>query len=73
MGNIKEGWNWLVNSAKEHYFVKGRSLCGKWGLLDLGACEQRPFDRVQDCHVCHKALLKRQKLLAESENKFKEG
>lgn len=25
-----EGWGWLTNSPKWHYFQDGRSLCGRW-------------------------------------------
>ncbi len=27
------GWAWPARSRKAHYFVGGRSLCGKWGWL----------------------------------------
>lgn len=27
---VAQGWSWLINSKKDHYFVGGRSLCGKW-------------------------------------------
>lgn len=25
-----EGWAWLANGRKRHYFRNTRSLCGKW-------------------------------------------
>ncbi len=28
-----EGWTWLYNSKKWHYFRNGKSLCSKWELL----------------------------------------
>ena len=31
--SCKEGWAWLWNSQKWHYFRGGRSLCGKFLLL----------------------------------------
>lgn len=33
MGRLTEGWTWLTNSRKWHYFVEGRSLCSKWMLF----------------------------------------
>jgi hypothetical protein len=30
---LREGWTWLTNSNKWHYFRDGRSLCGKFGLF----------------------------------------
>lgn len=33
MTNDKEGWTWLQNSAKWHYFRDNRSLCGKFAVL----------------------------------------
>ena len=34
-----EGWTWLYNSRKWHYFRDGNSLCRKWSLL------RHPSDR----------------------------
>jgi hypothetical protein len=54
-----EGWNWLFNAAKYHYFRAGRSLCGRWGMLGTpspGTLE--PFDAQasqpgpQECVAC---------------------
>ena len=28
-----EGWTWLHNARKYHYFRGGRSLCKGWGLF----------------------------------------
>ena len=33
MSETKEGWTWLINSRKDHYFRDGKSLCGKWMVL----------------------------------------
>ena len=40
MNKEKEGWSWLFNSKVEHYFVEGKSLCGKWGILGYGDCAE---------------------------------
>ena len=32
----REGWGWLSNAAKWHYFVGGKSLCGRWLMLWRG-------------------------------------
>jgi hypothetical protein len=54
-----EGWKWLLNATKWHYFRAGRSLCGHWGLFttpSLGSLE--PFDEVSsgpghdECVAC---------------------
>lgn len=33
-----QGWAWPGNARKAHYFVDGRSLCGRW--MFFGAQEQ---------------------------------
>ncbi len=55
-----EGWTWLTNSRKWHYFRDMRSLCGKFALFidpsegyDLGSGESK-----DDCAGCRKALQK---------------
>ena len=30
---LKEGWTYLWNSPKWHYFRDGKSLCGRWMCL----------------------------------------
>ncbi len=56
-GAVDEGWNWLTNAKKAHYFVKGRSLCGKWG------CFGKPEGDggMHHCSECELRLEKRQK------------
>ena len=53
----KEGWAWLHNSNREHYFVEGRSLCRKWLCLcsDFATTLGQP-----ECKACRKALDKRE-------------
>jgi hypothetical protein len=53
----KEGWAWLRNSRNEHYFVDGRSLCGKW--LGLGLDYERTMGQPE-CKACRRALDKRE-------------
>jgi hypothetical protein len=54
---IDEGWKWLFNSPKWHYFIKGKSLCGRW--LSFGGGYQKGNDDSPDnCKACAKALKK---------------
>jgi hypothetical protein len=56
-----EGWYCLSNAPKWHYFVDGRSLCGKWMTFenDPNAFEQGKNDLPSNCAACRKKLLKR--------------
>jgi len=54
MSDTKSGWGWPVYSKKAHYFVDGRSLCGKW--LYLGSLEQGNDDSRDNCAECKKRL-----------------
>lgn len=56
MNKEKEGWSWLFNSKVEHYFVEGKSLCGKWGILGYGDCAEHTNN---PCATCMKKLEKR--------------
>jgi len=56
----KEGWSWLINSSRDHYFVEGRSLCGKWGVLGYGDCNDVPTVNPP-CATCRKKLERRKK------------
>jgi len=40
------GWWWPPNSKKAHYFVDGRSLCGRWASLR----SKREYDDSDDEH-----------------------
>lgn len=49
----RAGWSWIYNSAVDHYFVDGRSLCGKWMCFGsdfiekpkktCAACARKPY------------------------------
>lgn len=54
-----EGWTWLSNSRKWHYFVDGRSLCKKFMLFSTSGLEQGKDDSPDNCMACRKALEKR--------------
>jgi hypothetical protein len=57
---MKEGWMWLSNSPKWHYFRDGRSLCGRFALL--GASDRHFEDgkneSSQNCKECSRRRLK---------------
>jgi len=54
-----EGWAWLTNVTKRHYFVNGRSLCKQW--VRLGELELlTKYDDIQEnCKRCMEILKKR--------------
>lgn len=56
-----EGWTWLVNSTKWHYFVDGDALCGKWMLLARtgGTLQQGNDTSPDNCMACRRKLEKR--------------
>ena len=53
---FKEGWTWLLNAKKWHYFVDGRALCGKWMLFSTPELEQGNDNSPDNCVVCQKKL-----------------
>lgn len=57
-----EGWTWLSNATKWHYFIRedGKSLCGKWGLFGSPELEQGDDDSEDNCKACQKKLEARQ-------------
>jgi hypothetical protein len=68
MSNLTEGWTWLINSRKWHYFVEKRSLCKKWTIL--GNPELEPSNKDDDknsinCKPCIKKLSKRNEKVRE--------
>lgn len=54
---ITEGWKWLMNAPKAHYFRDGRALCRRWMYLgsefdtDIAASPD-------DCKICTAKLAK---------------
>ena len=59
MGNKKEGWTYLTNSPKWHYFVDGRSLCKRFMLFALPDLELGNDNSPDNCKACRNKLLKR--------------
>lgn len=51
---MKEGWKYLLNSTKWHYFVEGRSLCGKWATFGNDGLEQGNDESEDNCAGCRK-------------------
>lgn len=53
----KEGWGWLLNSRKWHYFLPGgRSICGKWLALGNQTLEQGNDTSSDNCAACRKKV-----------------
>lgn len=57
--SAKEGWGFVNASPKAHYFVDGKSLCGKWLILGKTNLEQGKDESPDNCTGCKKALRKR--------------
>ena len=59
---MMEGWTYLLNSRKWHYFTADRnqSLCGKFMLLKLPELEQGNDDSQDNCAACRRKLARRQ-------------
>lgn len=51
-----EGWKWLANSPKWHYFREGRSLCCRWGTFAKDGFEQGKDNSPDNCPTCLKKL-----------------
>ena len=58
MEAIKEGWTWIFNSRKWHYFQEGRSLCRNFALLGSADLEQGNDNSPDNCATCKKKLKK---------------
>lgn len=56
----KEGWTWLINSTKWHYFVNSKSLCGKWMILADGDLVERDLRHTDLCRRCKRSFIARQ-------------
>lgn len=54
------GWSWLHNATKFHYFVDGRSLCGRWLCLFLPTedLEDGKDEHPDNCKACSRAVKK---------------
>lgn len=57
--NGTNGWGWPESSRKAHYFVDGRSLCGKWLFSGLPVKNQSDPSSPDDCKVCREKLAQR--------------
>jgi hypothetical protein len=58
--NQLEGWSYLINATKWHYFkADGKSLCGRWLILG-GKREQGNDDSADNCKACRRKLDKHQ-------------
>lgn len=53
------GWAWRANMQKPHYFVAGRSLCGKWGLIGGETDGEQPYPEHEACKPCFRGWTKR--------------
>lgn len=55
MSQMPEGWAAVFSARKYHYFIAGRSLCGKWMTV---AVDLEPDDgpHPDDCTPCRRAL-----------------
>ncbi len=59
IGSPRErGWTWLHNSRKWHYFVGGRSVCGKFGLLGQPELLAGDDGSPDNCAACKRAVAK---------------
>jgi hypothetical protein len=56
----KQGWAWLTNSSKPHYFIDRLSICGKWMAPGVNEFNDDPsFDNSPDnCAACVKKVAK---------------
>ena len=54
--DVNEGWKWLSNAKKWHYFIGAVSLCGRWFTFSLGDLEQGLDDSPDNCKACMRKL-----------------
>lgn len=57
---LGEGWAQFNNARKAHYFVAGRSLCGKWMKTWRGGFSNAYWNEDK-CKPCERRLDKRSK------------
>ena len=57
---VAQGWAFPLRSRKWHYFVEGRSLCGRWLFLGgiYASGQKENACRDDDCRGCEKKLAK---------------
>lgn len=67
---FREGWTWLENSKKWHYFVDGRALCGRWLLVSTPKLEQGNDDSPDNCLACQKKLIIRKKKMPREQLEY---
>ncbi len=60
MNKPTEGWKWLFNATKWHYFVDHESLCGRWGTFTMNELEQGNDKSPDNCKMCRRKLKARQ-------------
>lgn len=52
-----QGWKFLYNAPKQHYFKAGRSLCGRWMTFGHGDCiEDDGKPQHDECSACRRKL-----------------
>lgn len=49
-----QGWGYISNSRKWHYYVNGRSLCRKFMKLSSADLEQGNDDSSDNCAECRR-------------------
>lgn len=52
----REGWKWLTNATRWHYFRGGRSLCGRWMTLTSSGMEKGNDRSPDNCRSCARRL-----------------
>lgn len=53
---MNEGWGFIYNSKKWHYYVNGYSLCGRWMVIVGQKFEQGNDTSPDNCKACRKKL-----------------
>lgn len=57
-----EGWTWVRNSTKWHYFRDKKTICGKWWLFKhpVEGYEIGNDGSANNCAACKREILKEQ-------------
>ncbi|EFL84347.1 hypothetical protein HMPREF0326_03040 [Desulfovibrio sp. 3_1_syn3] len=59
MNNLTEGWTWLRNSRKWHYFRNKQSLCNKYMLLKKPSeGYEMDVESSDNCAICARIRIK---------------